>query len=246
LAPISIDALSSARPSNLIQDPDKLLRKLGLHFRNPALIRQALTHRSAHADNNERLEFLGDSVLGFVIAERLYQKFGDADEGVLSRLRATLVNQTALANIARRLNLGDYLILGSGELKSGGYRRDSILSDAMEALIGALLVDQGMDACRIWILALFDEYIEGLSVRDWKKDPKTRLQEAMQARGLDLPGYTLKSVIGQPHDQHFLVECRIAVFEEASEGKGSSRKRAEQAAAETMLERLTAELGFKS
>ena len=124
----------------MIQEPEKLARKLGLKFKQPMLVKRALTHRSAHADNNERLEFLGDSVLGFVIAERLYQKFTEADEGVLSRLRATLVNQTALANIARKLNLGDYLILGSGELKSGGYRRDSILSDAMEALIGALLI----------------------------------------------------------------------------------------------------------
>ena len=237
--------MAPTRSSNLIQDSDKLIRKLGLQFRNPALIRQALTHRSAHAENNERLEFLGDSVLGFVIAERLYQKFQEADEGVLSRLRATLVNQTSLANMARSMNLGDYLILGSGELKSGGYRRDSILSDAFEALIGALLVDQGMDACRVWILSLFETQIDGLSVRDWKKDPKTRLQEAMQARGFDLPGYTLKSVSGQPHDQSFLVECRVTPFEEASEGRGSSRKRAEQAAAEAVLERLTAELGLK-
>jgi ribonuclease III len=236
---------TSVRSSNLIQDPEKLSRKLGLEFRDPMLIRRALTHRSAHADNNERLEFLGDSVLGFVVAERLYQKFGDADEGVLSRLRATLVNQTSLANMARRMNLGDYLILGSGELKSGGYRRDSILSDAFEALIGALLVDQGMDACRKWVLELFEEQIEGLSVRDWKKDPKTRLQEAMQARGLELPVYTLKSVSGQPHDQNFEVECRIALFDTASDAKGSSRKKAEQGAAELMLDRLGVELGVK-
>ncbi len=230
----------------MIQEPEKLARKLGLKFKQPILVKRALTHRSANADNNERLEFLGDSVLGFVIAERLYQKFTEADEGVLSRLRATLVNQTALANIARKLNLGDYLILGSGELKSGGYRRDSILSDAMEALIGALLIDQGMDACRIWILELFADQIEGLSMRDWKKDPKTRLQESMQARGLDLPAYLLKSVVGQPHDQSFVVECRVSLTEETCEGRGSSRKRAEQESAEKMLAKLTEEFGLKA
>jgi ribonuclease-3 len=230
----------------LIQEPEKLARKLGLKFKQPMLVKRALTHRSAHADNNERLEFLGDSVLGFVIAERLYQKFTEADEGVLSRLRATLVNQTALANIARKLSLGDYLILGSGELKSGGYRRDSILSDAMEALIGALLIDQGMDACRVWILGLFADQIDGLSMRDWKKDPKTRLQESMQARGLDLPAYTLKSVVGQPHDQSFVVECRVSLTEETCEGRGSSRKRAEQESAEKMLAKLIEEFGLKA
>jgi ribonuclease-3 len=229
----------------LIQEPDQLARKLGIAFRDPALLRRALTHRSANADNNERLEFLGDSVLGFVIAERLYQKFTQADEGVLSRLRATLVNQTALANIARKLNLGDYLILGSGELKSGGYRRDSILSDAMEAIIGALLMDQGMEACRQWTLTLFAEHIDGLSVIDWKKDPKTRLQESMQARGLELPSYALKSVVGQPHDQSFIVECRVSLTTETCQGEGSSRKRAEQASAEKMLVKLSEEFGLK-
>ncbi len=229
----------------MIQEPEKLARKLGLRFSQPDIIRRALTHRSANADNNERLEFLGDSVLGFVIAERLYQKFTEADEGVLSRLRATLVNQTSLANIARKLHLGDYLILGSGELKSGGYRRDSILSDAMEALIGALLLDQGMEACRVWILDLFAEQIDGLSLRDWKKDPKTRLQESMQARGLQLPLYTLRSVVGQPHEQSFVVECQVSLTDETCEGRGSSRKRAEQESAEKMLAKLAEEFGLK-
>lgn len=229
----------------MIQEPEKLARKLGLRFSQPDIIRRALTHRSANADNNERLEFLGDSVLGFVIAERLYQKFTEADEGVLSRLRATLVNQTSLANIARKLHLGDYLILGSGELKSGGYRRDSILSDAMEALIGALLLDQGMEACRVWILDLFAEQIDGLSLRDWKKDPKTRLQESMQARGLQLPLYTLRSVVGQPHEQSFVVECHVSLTDETCEGRGSSRKRAEQESAEKMLAKLAEEFGLK-
>jgi ribonuclease-3 len=232
----------------LIQDPSVLLNRLGLRFRQEALVRQALTHRSADSKNNERLEFLGDAVLGFVIAEQLYQKFTGADEGVLSRLRASLVNQTTLAELARSLRLGDALILGSGELKSGGYRRDSILSDALEALIGALLLDQGMEACRCLILRLFTDRIDRLSLEDWKKDPKTRLQEAMQACGQDLPSYELMSVAGQPHDQNFRVACRVALIETPSEGLGTSRKRAEQAAAEQMLERLqeTGSLSLKS
>ena len=239
-------SVHSKGENHLIQDPEKLARKLGLQFRQPTLITRALTHRSANADNNERLEFLGDSVLGFVIAERLYEKFTGADEGILSRLRATLVNQTSLANIARKLNLGDYLILGSGELKSGGYRRDSILSDAMEAMIGALLIDQGMDACRVWILSLFAEQIDGLSLRDWKKDPKTRLQETMQARGLELPTYKLRSVVGHPHEQSFVVECCVSLTPETCEGQGTSRKRAEQDSAEKMLAKLSDEFGLRS
>lgn len=229
----------------MIQDSEKLIKKLGLPFNNAVLVRRALTHRSAEANNNERLEFLGDSILGFVIAEYLYTCFRDADEGVLSRLRATLVNQTSLAQIARRLNLGDYLILGSGELKSGGFRRDSILSDALEALIGAVFIDLGMDACRQWILGLFEEQIQGLSLDDWKKDPKTRLQELMQSRGLELPVYTLKSVVGQPHEQSFVVQCRIPLITEPSEGLGSSRKKAEQQAAERTLSRVVQDLGLK-
>lgn len=229
----------------MIQDSEKLIKKLGLPFNNAVLVRRALTHRSAEANNNERLEFLGDSILGFIIAEYLYTRFRDADEGVLSRLRATLVNQTSLAQIARRLNLGDYLILGSGELKSGGFRRDSILSDALEALIGAVFIDLGMDACQQWILELFEEQIKGLSLDDWKKDPKTRLQELMQSRGLELPVYTLKSVVGQPHEQSFVVQCRIPLITEPSEGLGSSRKKAEQQAAERTLSRVVQDLGLK-
>lgn len=229
----------------MIKDSEKLIKKLGLPFKNTDLIRRAITHRSAEADNNERLEFLGDSVLGFVIAEYLYTRFREADEGVLSRLRATLVNQTSLAEIARKLNLGDYLILGSGELKSGGFRRDSILSDALEALIGAVLIDLGMETCRLWILNLFEEQIQGLSLNDWQKDPKTRLQELMQSRGLELPVYTLKSVVGQPHEQSFLVQCRIPLITEPSEGLGSSRKKAEQQAAERTLTRVVQDLGLK-
>jgi ribonuclease-3 len=221
-----------------------LARKLNLRFNDMGLLRRALTHRSAEHHNNERLEFLGDSILGFVIAEKLYEKFPEADEGVLSRLRATLVNQGSLANLARRLELGDYLILGSGELKSGGYRRDSILSDALEAIMGAILKDQGIEACRVWILSLFGDSIERLSLQDWKKDPKTRLQEIMQSRGLDLPAYSLLSQSGQPHDQHFRVECRVPLSTQPTQGEGGSRKKAEQHAAERMLARLSDQLSI--
>jgi ribonuclease-3 len=188
--------------------------------------------------NNERLEFLGDSILGFIIAESLYERFPEADEGVLSRLRATLVNQSALAEIARSMKLGDYLILGVGELRSGGFRRDSILSDALEALIGAVLRDQGYTFCREWVMALFAASFARLTVSKWNKDPKTQLQELMQAKGLDLPTYRLLSLTGQPHDQSFVVECRVTLPVEPSTGTGSSRKKAEQQAAQVMLSKL--------
>ncbi len=175
----------------MIKKPEILSVKLGLAFNDPQLFSMALTHRSVGARNNERLEYLGDSVLGFVIAEQLYELFPDAGEGVLSRLRASLVNQSSLAELARQHNLGDYLILGSGELKSGGFRRDSILSDALEAIMGALLRDQGIDVCRQWILRLFADKFADLKVDDWNKDPKTRLQELMQANRKPLPVYEL-------------------------------------------------------
>ena len=225
--------------------PEELAKKLGLSFNDPELFKRALTHRSADSKNNERLEFLGDAVLGFVIAECLYEKFADADEGVLSRLRAILVNQTSLAMLARQMNLGDYLILGSGELKSGGYRRDPILSDAVEAIMGAVLRDQGMGFARNWILDLFADSIKKLSMDNWKKDPKTRLQELMQGRGLELPIYLLLSQEGQPHDQYFQVECRIQLMSLNAQGEGTSRKKAEQQAAENMLAKLE-ETGIKA
>ncbi len=215
--------------------------KLGFRFNNPDLLRFALTHRSAEGVNNERLEFLGDSALGFIIADALYQRFPQADEGVLSRLRAMLVNQTSLAEIARSIDLGEYLILGVGELRSGGHRRDSILSDALEAVIGAVFQDQGYGACRQWVLNLFAPSFDRLTDADWKKDPKTQLQELMQARGLELPIYRLLSLSGQPHAQSFVVECHVALPVEPSRGTGSSRKRAEQQAAQTMLARLCEE-----
>jgi len=150
----------------------------------------ALTHRSANSNNNERLEFLGDSILGFVVAQKLYDIFPSASEGVLSRLRANLVNQSSLADLARKHQLGDYLLLGSGELKSGGFRRDSILSDALEAIMGALFKDQGIEACQLWVEQLFAEKLGNLSLENWQKDPKTQLQELMQSKKQALPEKT--------------------------------------------------------
>ena len=198
----------------------------------------ALTHRSASSNNNERLEFLGDSILGFVIAQKLYELFPDACEGVLSRLRASLVNQSSLAALARKHKLGDYLLLGSGELKSGGFRRDSILSDAMEAIMGALFKDQGIAASQQWIEYLFAEQLDGLSLENWQKDPKTQLQELMQSKKLELPSYTLMTMSGSAHEQTFKVKCTIPIVDEPCIGTGISRKRAEQAAAELMLHLL--------
>lgn len=222
----------------MIKKPEVLCKKLGLSFNNPELLTTALTHRSAGSNNNERLEFLGDAILGFVIAQRLYELFPEASEGVLSRMRAGLVNQSSLADLARLHNLGDYLHLGAGELKSGGFRRDSILSDALEAIMGALFKDQGIDACQQWVLKLFAEKLNNVSLNNWQKDPKTQLQELMQAKKMELPEYTLISMSGLPHEQTFKVKCTVPPLKDACFGTGPTRKRAEQDAAEQILKLL--------
>jgi ribonuclease III len=222
----------------VIKKPEVLSKKLGLTFNNPHLFTTALTHRSANSNNNERLEFLGDSILGFVVAQKLYDLFPGASEGVLSRLRANLVNQSSLADLARKHQLGDYLLLGSGELKSGGFRRDSILSDALEAIMGALFKDQGIEACQLWVEQLFAEKLGNLSLENWQKDPKTQLQELMQSKKQALPEYTLITMSGLAHEQLFQVKCSIPLIKETCIGSGISRKRAEQSAAELMLELL--------
>lgn len=222
----------------MIKSPDGLAKKLNLAFRHPQFFTIALTHRSAGARNNERLEFLGDAILGFAIAEKLYEAFPEADEGTLSRLRASLVNETSLADIARQYQLGDYLYLGSGELKSGGFRRDSILSDALEAIIGALFMDQGIHACQKLITRLFAEKLQNLSLTNWQKDPKTQLQELMQAKRMELPEYTLIDTAGLAHEQTFTVKCCVSLTDDFCIGVGVSRKKAEQAAAEQMLAKL--------
>ena len=215
-----------------------LAKSLGYRFEDPGLLDAAVTHRSAGSQNNERLEFLGDAVLGHVIAEWLYNAFPAASEGQLSRLRATLVKRETLAEIARGLELGDFLRLGSGELKSGGFRRDSILADALEAILGGILLDGGYDACRDCIYRLFSARFDRLSPVDELKDPKTRLQEYLQSRKLDLPIYEMKKVSGKAHLQRFVVECRVDALGEVVTGKGGSRRKAEQAAAHNMLEQL--------
>ena len=222
----------------MIKKPEAFCKKLGLAFNQPALFITALTHRSAGSNNNERLEFLGDAILGFVIAQKLYDAFPTADEGTLSRLRASLVNESSLAELARQQQLGDYLFLGSGELKSGGFRRDSILSDALEAILGALYKDQGITACQEWIGRLFAEKFLALSADNWQKDPKTQLQELMQAKKMDLPDYSLIDMSGLPHEQTFKVKCSVSMIAESCIGTGVSRKKAEQSAAEMMLAKL--------
>lgn len=222
----------------MIKKPEILAKKMGLQFNEPTFFSHALTHRSMGAKNNERLEYLGDAILGFVIAEKLYEMFPVASEGELSRLRASLVNEGSLAELAREHHLGEYLILGSGELKSGGYRRDSILSDALEAIMGAYLKDRGVNVTQVWILGLFAQKLSGLDLKQSKKDPKTQLQELMQSKKLELPHYELVQMLGAAHTQTFSVKCSTPLMSQPCVAEGVSRKRAEQAAAEQMLIQL--------
>jgi ribonuclease-3 len=220
---------------------DKLCRRLGYRFSREESLCTALTHRSYGTPNNERLEFLGDAVLSLVISEILYLKFPQQDEGTLSRLRANLVNGEALARRARELELGDELLLGPGEMKSGGFRRDSILAGAMEALIGAAYLEAGFDTARELVRAVLHEDIEAISPERAIKDPKTRLQEYLQARRLPLPEYRVLSVAGHDHAQIFRVECQVSGLDRVLSGEGSSRRKAEQEAAEQALRLLQAE-----
>jgi ribonuclease-3 len=219
------------------RDLDKLTR-LGYQFKDPALLARALRHRSAGRDNNERLEFLGDAVLGFIIADFLIERFPTAAEGELSRIRAALVQQATLASIARELKLGESLTLGPGELKTGGANRDSILADALEALISALYLDAGLDACRALVQSWFIPRLAEHQRPDAGKDAKTRLQEALQARRLALPVYEIQEVRGKEHEQVFVVGCRVALLDAPVSGTGHSRKIAEQNAAEAVLASL--------
>jgi ribonuclease-3 len=201
-----------------------------------------VTHRSAGTDHNERLEVLGDSVLNCSVARLLYDAHPQVDEGALSRLRATLVSGELLAQIAGELGLGEYLRLGLGELKTGGFRRASILADALEAILGAIFVDSGFDAAAAVVARIIGPRLAELPAADTLKDPKTRLQEALQAHGLALPVYTLTAVAGDPHLQSFIVSCEVPVFGLAAVGEGGSRRRAEQLAATKLLELLPAEI----
>lgn len=217
---------------------EKLEEALDLRFSNPKLLERALTHRSRSHDNYERLEFLGDSVLGFVVAEILYHRFPDSPEGKLSRMRSFVVRKETLARIARAMALQDLLKLGEGELKSGGFNRDSILSDSLEAIIGAVYLDQGLDAAKTFIHRYFEEVLGSLTVDTVYKDSKSRLQEYLQQKGEPVPTYEIVSVSGEPHDQTFEVACRVSVSPEPYKGVGSSRRSAEQRAAKQALESL--------
>jgi ribonuclease-3 len=221
-----------------VSDLAELERRLGHTFSKPDLARQALTHRSFGTPHNERLEFLGDSLLNCSVATLLYERFPKLPEGDLSRLRAALVNQRSLAEVATELGLGERLRLGEGELKSGGFRRPSILADAVEALLGAVFLDAGFDATRTAVERLLASRLESAENQPVDKDPKTALQELLQGRGLALPRYAVQKTEGEAHDQTFIVECRVDDLGISASGTGASRRAAEQAAAESVLAQL--------
>jgi ribonuclease-3 len=211
---------------------------LGYRFRDPRLLDQALTHRSYGTPHNERLEFLGDGVLNCIIAAELYDRFGGLKEGELSRLRASLVREQRLHELATALALGDELRLGEGELKSGGFRRPSILADALEALIGAVFLDGGFAAAREVVARLYQPLLAARDFTGADKDPKTRLQEWLQSRRYALPRYSVVATTGAAHDQRFDVECVVPELAVRTVGTGASRRLAEQAAAHAAFERL--------
>jgi len=219
-----------------------LIGRLDYSFKDTDLLEEALTHRSVGSHNNERLEFLGDGILNFVIADALFRLRPDLREGDLSRLRASLVNGETLAKIARDLNLGDCINLGTGELKSGGFRRSSILADTVESIIGAVYCDSGFDACQSLILKLFDDRLKQLPDIDSLKDPKTRLQELLQSRRLPVPVYDVLSVSGKAHAQTFVVRCSIEGMDCVTQAEGGSRRKAEQLAAEAAYQQVKQKL----
>ena len=216
----------------------RLASRLGYDFTDHSLFVQALTHRSAGAGNNERLEFLGDAVLSVIIAQWLFERFPSASEGELTRLRSSLVKGSTLARIARELDLGACLQMGGGELKSGGHRRESILSDALEAIIGAIYVESGLDACRERVLDWFGDRLGAIVLGSDEKDAKTRLQEYLQSRGHPLPVYDVVCTEGDPHNQIFTIACTVPGIDEPVSARASSRKKAEKRAAEQALSLL--------
>lgn len=216
----------------------KLSQRIGYQFSDPELITLALTHRSKSGHNNERLEFLGDSILNFTIAEVLYHKYGDVQEGILSRLRASLVKGDTLAEIAKEFELGEFLLLGTGEMKSGGHKRESILADAVEAIIGAIYLDAGMETCQNCIRSWYQTRVDGLSLDAPLKDAKTRLQEHQQAEKKRLPQYELVALEETKSGQQVTVHCVIPQLEEPVISKATNRRLAEQAAAKEALKLL--------
>lgn len=214
------------------------LPNLSYRFDQPDYLKDALTHRSAGTRNNERLEFLGDGVVNFIVAAMLYEYFPEAEEGQLSRMRARLVRKETLAELARELDLGECLRLGPGEFKSGGHQRDSILANALEAIIGAVFLDGGFSAAESFVINLYGTRLREEPGADEMKDPKTRLQEYLQARQLSLPEYVLVRTSGREHQRMFDVKCRIIELGVHADGVGASRRKAEQASAEAALTRL--------
>jgi ribonuclease-3 len=217
---------------------DSLAKSLGYQFKTPALLAQALTHRSFSGINNERLEFLGDSVLNFIIAHQLYLRFPKLPEGDLSRLRAQLVKESTLSEIAFSLNLGDALKLGEGELKSAGWRRPSILADALEAIIGAVYSDGGFASAEALVLSLYQEKLANIDPKIIDKDAKSQLQEFLQGKKFDLPDYNVVSIEGEAHAQTFKIGCVIEKLNITTVGEGTSRRVAEQQAAQLALDQL--------
>ncbi|MFK7996972.1 MAG: ribonuclease III [Granulosicoccus sp.] len=217
-----------------------LLDRLDYQFKDEGLLTEALSHRSSGSRNYERLEFLGDGFLNFTIATELYHQRPDEDEGALSRLRASLVRESTLAEIARELGLGDYLIMGVGELRSGGFKRDSILSDVVESLIGAVFIEAGYEVARTLVLRLYGNRINELPPSAQLKDPKTRLQEQLQAEGLARPDYEVIETSGKSHDMQFTVRCTLREPQIKITATASSKRKAEQASAQLMLDKIEA------
>lgn len=220
-----------------------LEQKLDHKFLNTSLLDNALTHRSYNGPSNERLEFLGDSLLNFIVAEMLFAHFPQAPEGDLSRLRAALVRGETLAEVAREFSLGDYLNLGEGELKSGGFRRASILADALEAVIGAIYLDSGIEACKRCVCRWMEGRIKDLSLATGEKDAKSQLQEWLQARKKPLPVYTVVDTQGDSHNQLFTISCSVVLLDQVATATASSRKNAEKEAAHLMLQKLEKRYG---
>jgi ribonuclease-3 len=225
---------------------EALQQRLDHRFRRPDLLLRALTHRSFGAEHNERLEFLGDAVLNLAVSRLLFDRFGGSDEGDLTRVRAHLVREDSLHRLALVLNLADVLRLSEGEARGGGAQRPSILADAMEAVIGAVYLDGGSDAAQALVTRLFGEVIDGAGVDSWRKDPKTELQEWLQARKLAVPSYRIVATRGQAHAQTFEVEASVPALERSARGEGKSRRAAEQAAAQSLLDQLLRAEGQRS
>lgn len=223
----------------------RLEKSLSYEYRDLNHLKLALTHRSYSLDHNERLEFLGDSILGMIIADKLYEQFPNVQEGDLTRMRSTLVRETTLAEIAREFGLSDYLLMGPGEMKSGGYRRDSILADAVESILGSMYLDCGRDIeiVRLVLLGWFDDRLKQIHPGFEQKDPKTQLQELLQAKHSPLPIYSVVKVTGEDHNQQFTVRLEVFSCKEPFIGYGTTRRKAEQSAASKALDLIHAENG---